>query len=339
MVHDENQEDLPVATLFSSRTEILFLPAWKRSDLILPKSGLRLLFHHHRYQYSSFIPIFTDGSKSDGHVGCGVVFPSDTLSYRLHNCCSVFTAELVAIFCALQEISPSSQRNFIIYTDSMSALETLSHYDTQMHPLGRYLTAEEILKLMNQADSDLSSLSDDDEDEDDDDISILDLISSSNPGEWGIHTDAFPAPTSNFCQKSGVNYSSSKPIEYFLEYLDDDFFREMANCTNIRSVIQTGKSANVSPEEIQIFLGCSLLLPCYGYPRLKMVWERFTRIPVIADNIARDRFFQIRSNLKVINDNDVSDDSKKSDKFWKVRPLLSKIRERCLQQDRTTENC
>ncbi|GBN62913.1 hypothetical protein AVEN_213281-1 [Araneus ventricosus] len=58
--------------------------------------------------------------------GCGVVFPSDTLSYRLHNGCSVFTAELVAIFCALQEISPSSQRNFIIYTDSMSALETLS---------------------------------------------------------------------------------------------------------------------------------------------------------------------------------------------------------------------
>ncbi|GBL99145.1 hypothetical protein AVEN_64136-1 [Araneus ventricosus] len=94
------------------------------------------LFHHHRYQYSSFIPIFTDGSKSDGHVGCGVVFPSDTLSYRLHNCCSVFTAELVAIFCALQEISPSSQRKFIIYTDSMSALQTLSHYDTQMHPVG-----------------------------------------------------------------------------------------------------------------------------------------------------------------------------------------------------------
>ncbi|GBO29721.1 putative RNA-directed DNA polymerase from transposon X-element, partial [Araneus ventricosus] len=94
------------------------------------------LFHYHRYQYSCFIPIFTDGSKSDGHVGCGVVFPSDTMSYRLHNCCSVFTAELVAIFCALQEISPSSQRNFIIYTDSMSALETLSHYDTQMHPVG-----------------------------------------------------------------------------------------------------------------------------------------------------------------------------------------------------------
>ncbi|GBN51102.1 hypothetical protein AVEN_181087-1, partial [Araneus ventricosus] len=101
------------------------------------------LFHHHRYQYSSFVPIFTDGSKSDGHVGCGVVFPSDTLSYRLHNCCSVFTAELVAIFCALQELLPSNRRNFIIYTDSMSALETLSHYDNRIHPV-----ALEILSVL-----------------------------------------------------------------------------------------------------------------------------------------------------------------------------------------------
>lgn len=66
---------------------------------------------------------------------------------------------------------------------------------------------------------------------------------------------------------------------------------EIANCTYIRSVIQTGKSANVSLEEIQTFIGYSLLLSCYGYPRIKMVWERFTRIPVIADNIARDLFF------------------------------------------------
>ncbi|GBN82040.1 hypothetical protein AVEN_84403-1 [Araneus ventricosus] len=39
------------------------------------------LFHHHRYRYSSFVSIITDGSKSDVHVGCGVISPSDTLSY------------------------------------------------------------------------------------------------------------------------------------------------------------------------------------------------------------------------------------------------------------------
>ncbi|GBL78398.1 hypothetical protein AVEN_42910-2 [Araneus ventricosus] len=43
------------------------------------------LFLYHRSRYSSFIPIFTDGWKSAGHVGCAMSFPSDTQSYRLHN--------------------------------------------------------------------------------------------------------------------------------------------------------------------------------------------------------------------------------------------------------------
>ncbi|XP_055944307.1 uncharacterized protein LOC129975278 [Argiope bruennichi] len=93
------------------------------------------LFLHHHYKYSSFIPVFTDGSRSDGHVGCAIVTPSETVSYRLHNYCSVFTAELVAIFYAPQKISPSTQRNFIIYSDSMSALKTLSNYHYPMHPI------------------------------------------------------------------------------------------------------------------------------------------------------------------------------------------------------------
>ncbi|GBO21233.1 hypothetical protein AVEN_129476-1 [Araneus ventricosus] len=143
LLHDSDLHNVSVQL-----SDFFTFPPWEipQFSFLNPFSGFdksstapvtfQQLFHHHRYQYSSFLPIFTDGSKSDGHVGCGVVSPSDTLSYRLHNCCSVFTAELVAIFCALQEISHSSQRNFIIYTDSMSALETLSHYDTQMHPVG-----------------------------------------------------------------------------------------------------------------------------------------------------------------------------------------------------------
>ncbi|XP_055932872.1 uncharacterized protein LOC129962897 [Argiope bruennichi] len=93
------------------------------------------LFFYHRCQYSSFIPVFTDGSKSDGHVGFGIVLPSAILSYRLHTSFSIFTAELIAISYALQEISISTNRSFVIYTDSLSALETLSHPDNQMHPV------------------------------------------------------------------------------------------------------------------------------------------------------------------------------------------------------------
>lgn len=144
----------------------------------------------------------------------------------------------------------------------------------------------------------MSSLSDDGEDCQDnvelnhtDDANDNNLVSelvssSSNLEKWGIHTNTFPATMSNFCLKLGFHYDCSKPIECFMEYLDDDFFREMSHFINIRLELQAGKSANVSHEEIQTFIGCSILLSCYGYLRIKILWDRFTWIPIIADNIA-----------------------------------------------------
>ncbi|GFX40162.1 putative RNA-directed DNA polymerase from transposon X-element [Trichonephila clavipes] len=43
------------------------------------------LFSFHRSKYSKYIPVYTDGSKSAGHVGCGVVFNNTILSFSLHN--------------------------------------------------------------------------------------------------------------------------------------------------------------------------------------------------------------------------------------------------------------
>ncbi|GBM53583.1 RNA-directed DNA polymerase from mobile element jockey [Araneus ventricosus] len=101
------------------------------------------LFSFHRSRYSSYRPIFTDGSKAVGHVGCGIIFDADISSFRLHTSFSILSAELVAIFYALQKISLSFQRQFCIYTDSMSSLETLCHPHFQMHPV-----AMEILGLL-----------------------------------------------------------------------------------------------------------------------------------------------------------------------------------------------
>ncbi|GFY09401.1 hypothetical protein TNCV_1942111 [Trichonephila clavipes] len=53
---------------------------------------------------SKYVPVYTDGSKTAGHVGCGVVFNITILSFTLHNSMSVFSAELTAILVALQHI-------------------------------------------------------------------------------------------------------------------------------------------------------------------------------------------------------------------------------------------
>ncbi|GFS51207.1 putative RNA-directed DNA polymerase from transposon X-element [Trichonephila clavipes] len=81
------------------------------------------LFSFHRSKYSKYVPVYTDGSKTAGHVG----------------------AELTAILVALQHIIVSYHRHFCVYTDSMSALESL-HFSTEH----RYPTVIEILLLLRK---------------------------------------------------------------------------------------------------------------------------------------------------------------------------------------------
>ncbi|GFW94072.1 uncharacterized protein TNCV_1713211 [Trichonephila clavipes] len=93
------------------------------------------LFSFHRNKFSKYIPIYTDGSKTVEHVGCGVVFNNTILSFRLHNSMSVFSAELTAILIALQHILVSNHRHFCVHTDSMSALESLHFLTERRHPI------------------------------------------------------------------------------------------------------------------------------------------------------------------------------------------------------------
>ncbi|GFX67724.1 putative RNA-directed DNA polymerase from transposon X-element [Trichonephila clavipes] len=103
------------------------------------------LFSYHRSKYSKNIPVYTDGLKTVGHVGCGVVFNNTILNFTLHNSMSVFSAELTAILVALQHIIVSIHRHFCVYTDSMSALEYL-HFSTEH----RHPTVIEIILLLRK---------------------------------------------------------------------------------------------------------------------------------------------------------------------------------------------
>ncbi|GBO18979.1 hypothetical protein AVEN_275677-1 [Araneus ventricosus] len=93
------------------------------------------IFLYHRHQYNTYIPIFTDGSKTTTRVGCGVVIADVPSNFQLNALCSVLTAELTAIFLALERISDLLEHKFCIYSDSKSALEALSHPQNGTHPL------------------------------------------------------------------------------------------------------------------------------------------------------------------------------------------------------------
>ncbi|GFW49178.1 RNase H domain-containing protein [Trichonephila clavipes] len=101
----------------------------------VPPVVFQRVFAYHRSQYSRYSAIYTDGSKRADYVGCGVVIEDIMHGYRLDTSCSVFTAEAVAIYRALQLIDSTMSRKYCIYTDSMSVLEALENYHDRCHPV------------------------------------------------------------------------------------------------------------------------------------------------------------------------------------------------------------
>ena len=68
------------------------------------------------------------------NVGCGAVADDRTISRKLHEYCSIFTAELQAIHDALVTISDSNYQDFTVYSDSKSCIQTINQYNSN-HPI------------------------------------------------------------------------------------------------------------------------------------------------------------------------------------------------------------
>ena len=80
--------------------------------------------------YTDYNKIFTDGSKTSAGCGCAYfvdINPPITVRKRLPPTCGIFNAELYAILLAIKYILKSNLNNFVIFTDSYSALQFLKN--------------------------------------------------------------------------------------------------------------------------------------------------------------------------------------------------------------------
>jgi hypothetical protein len=64
-----------------------------------------------------------------------------------------------------------------------------------------------------------------------------------------------------------------------------------------------------------------------------MYWSEKWRVPIIAQAMNRNRFYSIRTSLKVVFDQDIGPEQR-VDKIWKIRPLFDRILKGCHEQDR-----
>ncbi|KAL1447697.1 hypothetical protein WDU94_005615 [Cyamophila willieti] len=102
-----------------------------------PKSALLQqeviqLHREFRSKHSNFIFCYSDGSKSVDNTGGAYLFNGEVKQFKLQPFCSVYTAELVAIFKCLEKIEAYIRdnlvlKNFIICSDSKSSVSALQN--------------------------------------------------------------------------------------------------------------------------------------------------------------------------------------------------------------------
>ena len=85
----------------------------------------RTKFHELLSDFPSCETIFTDGSKDGDTAGSACDTPPDTYECRLPDNASIFSAEIKAIDLALDHIMQSRNTEFIIFSDSLSVLQSL----------------------------------------------------------------------------------------------------------------------------------------------------------------------------------------------------------------------
>ena len=85
----------------------------------------RTKFHELLSDFPNYETIFTDGSKDGDTAGSACVTPSVTYKCRLPDNASIFSAEIKATDLALDHIEQSRNSDFIIFSDSLSVLQSL----------------------------------------------------------------------------------------------------------------------------------------------------------------------------------------------------------------------
>ncbi|XP_037275023.2 piggyBac transposable element-derived protein 3 [Rhipicephalus microplus] len=149
-------------------------------------------------------------------------------------------------------------------------------------------------------------------------------------------TAEFDRPPTTFHRSSDTDVNLvSEPLEYFLRYITDDIFEEIARCTNIYSLQTGGAILGTTPEEVKTFFGMLMIMGTLKFPRIRMYWNPATQIQSVSEAMSVNRFFRLRSALHV-TEPDANHTG--TDKFWKVRPLLDAVRKRCLELPATEKN-
>ncbi|KAI4464016.1 transposase is4 [Holotrichia oblita] len=139
-----------------------------------------------------------------------------------------------------------------------------------------------------------------------------------------------------YAKKPENEVSLESPLQFFENYFHENVYTTMAECTNLYAVQQQVRFEPTVAAEMKVFVGVHIMMGNLHYPRVRNYWEARFSIPLIAANMTLNRFFKLRQNLHFV---DAQNRPQTNDRFWKVRPLYSMLRARCLALPLETNLC
>ncbi|XP_049845465.1 piggyBac transposable element-derived protein 3-like [Schistocerca gregaria] len=110
-----------------------------------------------------------------------------------------------------------------------------------------------------------------------------------------------------------------------------DLFSSMADMTNLYA-LQRGTIRNfkqMTPAELQILFGLHILMRTLTFPRVRIYWDTTLKMQLFLDSMPRNRFFQLRTNLHLVDSMAIPANNKY--KFYKVRLIYTAVCNRHLK--------
>ena len=120
-ISDEDIYDIPPWEL-STPTDNLNLHSSSKRETHDSEFKQRFLEVNDYYEQKNFVPVYTDGSKTDNYVSSSAVFPVEILKVNL----PVHTS-IVALKLAVQYIQRDAIQRSVVYSDSLSCLQALQN--------------------------------------------------------------------------------------------------------------------------------------------------------------------------------------------------------------------
>ena len=166
---------------------------------------------------------------------------------------------------------------------------------------------------------------------------------------WTDHLSDFPIP--DFTAATGLTFNlphSPNPLDYFVEFLDDNLWDSIVVETNryARQKLSTSpeRLANFVPvthAEIKAFMGINVIMGIAKLPQVALYWslDDYFRNHGIKKVMSKNRFEEMNTYLH-FNDSSVEParGTPGFDRLYKIRPILNSVLGNCQTKFKPTKN-